>query len=72
MENMKAYLDEIGSPMGPIVCATNEEGAPLSLRFRDGRYYTTLEEGLKRVPHLCCQKDAEGPAEIGVARSITG
>jgi hypothetical protein len=48
---VKVYVDEIGSPIGPVICATSEEGALLGLRFRDGRYSKTLEEGLKRVPH---------------------
>ena len=45
---MNAYLDEIGSPVGPVAFATNEEGALLGLRFRDGRYPSSLEKGLKR------------------------
>ncbi|MDQ4002588.1 MAG: hypothetical protein M3259_01965 [Actinomycetota bacterium] len=35
---INAYLDEIGSPVGPVAFATNEEGALLGLRVRDGRY----------------------------------
>ena len=45
---MNAYLDETGSPVGPVAFATNEEGALLGLRFRDGRYPASLEEELKR------------------------
>jgi O6-methylguanine-DNA--protein-cysteine methyltransferase len=45
---MNAYLDEIGSPVGPVAFATNEEGALLGLRFRDGRHPLSLEKGLKR------------------------
>lgn len=48
LEKMKAYLDEIGSPMGPVIFATNDEGALLGLKFRDGRYRETLEEELER------------------------
>jgi methylated-DNA-[protein]-cysteine S-methyltransferase len=48
IEKMNAYIDEIGSPMGLVAFATNEEGALLSLRFRDGRYPKTLEKRLKR------------------------
>jgi methylated-DNA-[protein]-cysteine S-methyltransferase len=48
MEKMKAYLDEIWSPMGPVAFATNEERALLGLRFRDGRYPASLEKRLKR------------------------
>lgn len=45
---MKAYLDEIGSPVGPVAFATNEEGALLGLRFRNGRRFASLEKRLKR------------------------
>jgi methylated-DNA-[protein]-cysteine S-methyltransferase len=48
MEKMNAYLDEIESPVGPVAFATNEEGALLGLRFRDGRYPEILEKELKR------------------------
>lgn len=46
---MKAYLDEIGSPMGPVDFAVNEEGALLGLRFRkDRRHHETIEKELER------------------------
>lgn len=45
---MKAYLDEIDSPVGPVTFATNEEGALLALKFHDGRRPASLENGLKR------------------------
>jgi methylated-DNA-[protein]-cysteine S-methyltransferase len=45
---MKAYLNEIDSPVGPVAFATNEEGALLGLRFRDSRRPASVEEGLKR------------------------
>src|SRR5215211_8165314 len=48
MEKMKAYLNEIGSPLGSVAFATNEEGALLGLRFREGRRPSSLEKGLKR------------------------
>jgi methylated-DNA-[protein]-cysteine S-methyltransferase len=48
IEKMKAYLDEIGSPVGPVAFATNEEGALLGLSFRDGRHPAYLEKELKR------------------------
>ena len=35
---MNAYLDEIGSPVGSVAFATNEEVALLGLRVRHGRY----------------------------------
>jgi methylated-DNA-[protein]-cysteine S-methyltransferase len=46
---MKAYMDEIGSPMGQVDFATDEEGSFLGLRFRKGRYHETLEEELERA-----------------------
>jgi methylated-DNA-[protein]-cysteine S-methyltransferase len=49
MENMKAYLDEIDSPMGQIDFATDEEGSFLGLRFRESRNPEILEEELKRA-----------------------
>ena len=45
---MNAYIDEIESPVGTVAFATDEEGALLGLRFRDGRHPTALESGLKR------------------------
>lgn len=45
---MNAYLDEVGSPMGPVAFAVNEEGALLALWFRDGRSAKTPEKKLKR------------------------
>jgi methylated-DNA-[protein]-cysteine S-methyltransferase len=49
MENMKAYLDEIDSPMGQIDFATDEVGSFLGLRFRESRKPEILQEELKRV-----------------------
>lgn len=46
---MKAYLDEIGSPMGQIDFATDEEGSFLGLRFREGRRSVALEKELERA-----------------------
>ena len=48
MEKVNAYLNEIGSAMGPVAFVTNEEGALLGLRFRNGRRPASLEEKLKR------------------------
>jgi methylated-DNA-[protein]-cysteine S-methyltransferase len=48
MEKMKAYLNETKSPLGLVAFATNEEGALLGLRFREGRRPASLEKGLKR------------------------
>jgi methylated-DNA-[protein]-cysteine S-methyltransferase len=48
IEKMNAYIDEICSPVGDVAFATNEEGALLGLRFRDGRRPAALENELKR------------------------
>ena len=45
---MRAYVDEVQSPLGPVAFATDERGALLGLRFRDGRGRSSLENGLKR------------------------
>ena len=45
---MNAYMGESGSRVGDIAFATNEEGALLGLRFREGRRPAALEKGLKR------------------------
>ena len=45
---MKAYLNEIGSPVGPVAFVTNEEGALLGLRFCNGRRPASVGEKLKR------------------------
>jgi methylated-DNA-[protein]-cysteine S-methyltransferase len=55
---MNAYLDEIGSPVGPVAFATDEEGALLGLRFRDGWRPRSLEKGLEREGFtLMCDED---------------
>ncbi len=48
MEKMKAYMDEVGSPVGDVAFATNEEGALLGPRFREGRRSASLEKDLER------------------------
>jgi methylated-DNA-[protein]-cysteine S-methyltransferase len=48
MEKMNAYIEEIASPVGPVAFATDEEGALLGLRFREGRRPKSLEKGLER------------------------
>lgn len=45
---MNAYVDEIDSPVGAVAFATDEEGALLGLRFRDGRRSASLEKELER------------------------
>ena len=45
---MRAFVGEIQSPLGPVAFATDENGALVGLRFRDGRGQSSLENGLKR------------------------
>jgi methylated-DNA-[protein]-cysteine S-methyltransferase len=45
---MNAYLHDIDSPLGPVVFATNDEGALIGLWFRDGRNPASLEQRLER------------------------
>ena len=45
---MNAYVDEIQSPVGDVVFATNEKGALLGLRFRESRRRASLEKELER------------------------
>jgi|SRR5215218_4691754 methylated-DNA-[protein]-cysteine S-methyltransferase len=45
---MNAYVDEIQSPVGDVVFATNEKGALLGLRFRKSRRRASLEKELER------------------------
>jgi len=46
---MRAYLAEIVSPLGPVAFATDEAGALLGVRFRNGRYPAALAQRLKRA-----------------------
>ncbi len=43
---MKAYVDEIASPAGPLAFAVDEGGALLWLQFTEGDYGRTVEEEL--------------------------
>lgn len=74
---MKAYVDEIGSPMGPVVFATDEDGALLGLRFRDGRYGGTLEgelarEGFDLPPDGICRFMQSSAAREQLAEYFAG
>ena len=43
---MKAYVDEIGSPAGPLAFAVDEEGALMRLHFVESDYGPVMEEDL--------------------------
>ncbi len=45
---MKAYVEEIGSPAGPLAFAVDEDGALLWLQFTEGDYGRTVDEELAR------------------------
>ncbi|CAN5860790.1 methylated-DNA--[protein]-cysteine S-methyltransferase [soil metagenome] len=44
---MKAYLDEIQSPAGPLAFAVDEDGALMRLHFVESDYGPVMEEDLK-------------------------
>ncbi len=45
---MRAYVEEIESPAGPLVLAVNDAGALLWLQLADGNYERTVEQELER------------------------
>ncbi len=45
---MKAYVEEIESPAGPLVLAVEDGGALLWLQLTDGDYERTVEQELER------------------------
>lgn len=45
---MRAYVEEIESPTGPLVLAVNDAGALLWLQLADGDYERTVEQELER------------------------
>lgn len=44
---MKAYVDEINSPAGPIAFAVDEDGALVRLHFMESNYGPVMEEDLE-------------------------
>ena len=44
---MKAYIDEIASPAGPLAFAVDEDGALIRLHFVESNYGPVLEEDLE-------------------------
>ena len=44
---MKAYVDEIGSPAGPLAFAVDEDGALMRLHFVESDYGPVMEEELE-------------------------
>ena len=61
---MRAYVDEIGSPAGPLAFAVDEDGALLWLQFTEGDYGRTIREELAHEGFEVC----EDPAKTTVAR----
>lgn len=45
---MRAYVEEIESPVGPLVLAVNDAGALLWLQLADGDYERAVEQELER------------------------
>ena len=46
--NVKAYLETVESPAGPLAFAVNERGALVVLKFVEGEYERTIEQDLER------------------------
>ncbi|HEX5848735.1 MAG TPA: methylated-DNA--[protein]-cysteine S-methyltransferase [Rubrobacter sp.] len=44
---MKAYVDEVASPAGPLVFAVDEDGALIRLHFVESNYGPVMEEDLE-------------------------
>lgn len=49
---MKAYVETVESPAGPLALAVDGEGALLSLRFVEGDYASTIEGELEEEGYL--------------------
>lgn len=45
--SMKAYVDGVDSPAGPVTFAVDEDGALIRLQFVEGDYGTAMEEELE-------------------------
>lgn len=48
-DGVKAYLNTVESPAGPLAFAVDEEGAFLRLQFEEGKYARTIEAELERA-----------------------
>jgi methylated-DNA-[protein]-cysteine S-methyltransferase len=45
---VKAYVETVESPTGPLVFAVDERGALILLKFAEGEYERTIEQDLQR------------------------
>lgn len=45
---MKAYVETVESPAGPLAFAVDERGALILLKFTEGEYESTIEQDLER------------------------
>jgi methylated-DNA-[protein]-cysteine S-methyltransferase len=61
---VKAYVDEVESPAGPLAFAVDEEGALLWLQLTEGDYGRTIEEELAHEGF----EVREDPAKTAAAR----
>lgn len=65
--NVRAFLDTVESPAGPISFAVDETGALLRLRFGDGDYPGTVKEALEHegfVPMWDPARTARAKSEL--------
>lgn len=47
-DRVKAYVETVESPAGPLAFAVDERGALILLKFAEGEYERTIEQDLKR------------------------
>ena len=65
---MKAYVDEIESPAGPLAFAVNEDGALMRLHFVESDYGPVMEEDLEDEGLRCGggrDQDRRRPKRVG-------
>jgi AraC family transcriptional regulator of adaptative response / DNA-3-methyladenine glycosylase II len=71
--SVKAYVDEIQSPAGPLAFAVNEEGALLWLQFTEGDYGRTIAEELASEGFEVCEDASKtGPAREELSQYSAG
>ena len=65
---MKAYVDEIGSPAGPLAFAVNEDGALVRLHFVESDYGPVMEEDLEDAGYAV---ESDESRTAGVRRELS-
>jgi len=65
---VKAYVDEIGSPAGPLAFAVNEDGALVRLHFVESDYGPVMEEDLEDAGYAV---ESDESRTAGVRRELS-